>query len=138
MLIVSDGCQLLAPGCWLSASRSGCWRARRYTFGTDCRRKGVMVPLQSFSSGVLAEIVRRQPASKERTNFAWQLAVGQALARATTVELCDRVLTVRAVDKRWIQEIDRAKASVMMKMQNILGSDQVTRIVTRAAGNSEP
>jgi predicted nucleic acid-binding Zn ribbon protein len=97
-----------------------------------------MVPVQSFSSGVLAEIVRRQPASKERTNFAWQLAVGQALARATTVELRDGVLTVRAVDRRWIQEIDRAKANVMMKMQNILGSDQVTRIVTRAAGNSEP
>src|SRR3954467_4501127 len=134
MLIVSDGWQLLAPGCWFSASRSGCWRARRYTFGTDCRRKGVMVPLQSFSSGVLAEIVRRQPASKERTNFAWQLAVGQVLARATTVELCDRVLTVRAVDKRWIQEINRGGGSVITKMQNILGSDQVTRIVTRAAG----
>ena len=97
-----------------------------------------MVPVQSFSSGVLAEIVRRQPPSKERTNFAWQLAVGQALARATTVELRDGVLTVRAVDRRWIQEIDRAKASVLTKMQNILGSDQVTRIVTRAAGNPEP
>ena len=93
-----------------------------------------MVPVQSFSCGVLAEIVRRQPAAKESTNFAWQLAVGQALARATTVELRDGVLTVRAVDRRWIQEIDRAKASVMMKMQNILGGDQVTRIVTRAAG----
>jgi predicted nucleic acid-binding Zn ribbon protein len=92
-----------------------------------------MVPVQSFSSGVLAEIVRRQPASKERTNFAWQLAVGQALARATTVELRDGVLTVRAVDRRWIQEIDRAKANVLVKMQNILGNDQVTRIVTRAA-----
>ena len=93
-----------------------------------------MIPLQSFSSGVIAEIVRRQPASKERTNFAWQLAVGPALARATTVELTDGVLTVRAVDRRWIQEIDRAKVNVMLKMQNILGSDQVTRIVTRAAG----
>lgn len=92
-----------------------------------------MVPLQSFSSGVIAEIVRRQPASKERTNFAWQLAVGPALARATTVELTDGVLTVRAVDRRWIQEIDRAKLNVMLRMQNILGSDQVTRIVTRAA-----
>jgi len=54
------------------------------------------------------------------------------------VELRDGVLTVRAVDRRWIQEIERAKASVMTKMQNILGSDQVTRIVTRAAGNPQP
>ena len=90
-----------------------------------------MTPLQSFASGVLAEIVRRQPASKERTNFAWQLAVGQALARATTVELNNGVLTVRAVDRRWIREIERARDSVTKKMQHILGVDQITRIDTR-------
>jgi predicted nucleic acid-binding Zn ribbon protein len=91
-----------------------------------------MIPLQSFSSGVIAEIVRRQPASKERTNFAWQLAVGPALARATTVDLHDGVLTVRALDRRWIQEIERARTVVTQKMQQILGTDQVTRIETRA------
>ena len=90
-----------------------------------------MVPLQSFSSGVLAEIVRRQPASKERTNFAWQLAVGQALARATTVELRDGVLTVRALDERWIREIERARERVLGKMRQILGEDQITTMVTR-------
>ena len=90
-----------------------------------------MIPLQNFSSGVLAEIVRRQPASKERTNFAWQLAVGQAVARATTVDLSDGVLTVRAVDRRWIHEIDRARGSVIQKMQQILGADQVKRIETK-------
>lgn len=90
-----------------------------------------MVPLQSFSSGVLAEIVRRQPASKERTNFAWQLAVGQPLARATTVDLRDGVLMVSAVDRRWIHEIERARGTVIQKMQQILGADQITRIETK-------
>ena len=90
-----------------------------------------MVPVQSFSSGVLAEIVRRQPASKERTNFAWQLAVGQALARATTVDLKDGILTVRALDQRWIQEIERARDRVLGKMRQILGEDQVASIVTK-------
>ncbi len=90
-----------------------------------------MIPLQSFSAGVLAEIVRRQPASKERTNFAWQLAVGQALARATTVELKDGVLTVRALDERWIREIERARERVIDKMRQILGEDQVTTMLTR-------
>ena len=91
-----------------------------------------MIPLQNFASGVLAEIVRRQPASKERTNFAWQLAVGQALARVTTVELNDGVLTVRAVDRRWIREIERARDTVTRKLQQILGADQISRIDTRA------
>jgi hypothetical protein len=90
-----------------------------------------MISLQSFSSGVLAEIVRRQPASKDRTNFAWQLAVGQAVARVTTVELTDGVLNVRAVDRRWIREIERARDSVMEKMQHLLGKDEVVRLVTR-------
>jgi hypothetical protein len=90
-----------------------------------------MISLQNFSSGVLAEIVRRQPASKDRTNFAWQLAVGQALARVTTVELTGGVLNVRAVDRRWIREIERARDSVMEKMQHLLGKDEVVRIVTR-------
>jgi hypothetical protein len=90
-----------------------------------------MISLQNFSSGVLAEIVRRQPASKDRTNFAWQLAVGQALARVTTVELTGGVLNVRAVDRRWIREIERARDSVMEKMQHLLGKDEVVRIITR-------
>ncbi|HEU4934982.1 MAG TPA: DciA family protein [Vicinamibacterales bacterium] len=91
-----------------------------------------MIPLQSFSAGVLAEIVRRQPASKERTNFAWQLAVGQPVARVTTVELRDGVLTVSAVDRRWIREIERSRDSVTKKMQQILGADQIKRIDTKA------
>lgn len=92
-----------------------------------------MIPLQQFSSGVIAEIVRRQPASKDRTNFAWQLTVGPALARATTVELRDGILTVRALDRRWIQEIERARDSVTLRMQHILGADQIARIVTRSS-----
>jgi predicted nucleic acid-binding Zn ribbon protein len=90
-----------------------------------------MVPVQDFSSGVLAAIIRRQPASKDRTNFAWQLAVGQALARVTTVELVDGVLNVRAVDRRWIREIERARDSVMKKMQAMLGEDAVRAVKTR-------
>jgi predicted nucleic acid-binding Zn ribbon protein len=80
---------------------------------------------------VLAAIIRRQPASKDRTNFAWQLAVGQALARVTTVELIDGVLSVRAVDRRWIREIERARDSVMKKMQAMLGEDAVRAVKTR-------
>jgi predicted nucleic acid-binding Zn ribbon protein len=90
-----------------------------------------MIPVQSFAAGVIAEIIRRQPASKDRTNFAWQLSVGQALARVTTVELKDGVLNVRAVDRRWIREIERASASVVEKMQHLLGADAVRTLKTR-------
>ena len=99
-----------------------------------------MIPVQDLQSSVLAQIVRRQPASAARTKFAWQLAVGQAIARVTTVDLRDGVLYVRAVDRRWITEIERARDGVLLKMQHLLGRDEVARIVTRnphAASDSQ-
>ena len=65
-----------------------------------------MLPLQNFASGVLAEIIRRQPASKGKTSFAWSVAVGPALARVTSVELADRVLRVHVRDARWAREVE--------------------------------
>ena len=90
-----------------------------------------MIPIQNFSSGVLAGIIRRQPASKERTSFAWQLAVGPALARMTTVELKGDVLEVRGKDLRWVREIERGRPAVLAKMQHLLGPAEVRAIKTR-------
>jgi predicted nucleic acid-binding Zn ribbon protein len=84
-----------------------------------------VIPIQRFSSGVLTEIVRRQPSSPGRTSFAWQLAVGPALARATTVALRDGVLTVRASDERWGLEIARAREVILARLQRVLGPEQV-------------
>ena len=87
-----------------------------------------MLPIQQFTPAILAEILRRQPPSPARTQFAWQLAVGPALARATTVELVDGTLFVRAADPRWIGEVTRAKGVVLARLQRLLGPDEVARI----------
>jgi predicted nucleic acid-binding Zn ribbon protein len=84
-----------------------------------------MVPIQHFSSGVLAEVIRRQPSSPARTTLAWQLAVGPALARATTVELTEGVLTVHSSDARWTVEITRVHDIVLRRLQHFLGPDNV-------------
>ena len=89
-----------------------------------------MNPIQSFSSGVLAEVIRRQPASKARTDFAWQLAVGPALARVTTVTLTEGTLTVTARDERWLKEIVRAREIILQKMQHLLGANAIRKIQT--------
>jgi hypothetical protein len=91
----------------------------------------LMLPIQRFSSGVLAEIVRRQPGSPARTSFAWQLAVGPALARVTSVSLDGTTLQVRAADGRWLGEIERARGTILPKIQALLGNDHVTKITTR-------
>ena len=80
---------------------------------------------------MLADIVRRQPSTPARTTFAWQLAVGHALARVTIVLLEGTTLRVSAADPRWLGEIERARATILPKMQQLLGSDKVTKITTR-------
>jgi predicted nucleic acid-binding Zn ribbon protein len=84
-----------------------------------------MLPIHQFSTGVIAAVLRRQPSSPARTAFAWQLAVGPALARTTTVSLDAGVLTVHAADARWGREIARARDVVLKRLQNLLGPDAV-------------
>jgi predicted nucleic acid-binding Zn ribbon protein len=90
-----------------------------------------MLPIQSFAGGVLAEIIRRQPASKERTAFAWQVAAGPTLARTATVELAAGVLSVRARDARWAREIERGSETILKRMQHLLGPASITRLEIR-------
>jgi predicted nucleic acid-binding Zn ribbon protein len=86
-----------------------------------------MLPIQQFSPGVIAEIIRRQPPSKERTTFAWQIAVGTAVARTAAVEIDEHgALTVRARDAHWAREIKRASPTILARMQHLLGAETVT------------
>ena len=85
-----------------------------------------MLPLQGFATTVVAEVIRRQPLTPAKTAFAWSVAVGPAIARATTVELRDRTLHVTPRDARWAKEVDRAAATILSRVQVLLGADIVT------------
>jgi predicted nucleic acid-binding Zn ribbon protein len=91
-----------------------------------------MRSIQNLAGGVLAEVLQRQPPSPARTSFAWQLAVGPALARVTSVDLAGTTLRVSAADARWLREIQRAREVILPKMQQLLGADAVTKISTRS------
>lgn len=87
-----------------------------------------MIPLQQFSSGVLAELIRRQPASSARTSFAWQIAVGPAIARTTAIDLADGVLRVTARDAHWQHAVERAAETILPRLQHLLGAEAVKKI----------
>jgi predicted nucleic acid-binding Zn ribbon protein len=87
---------------------------------------------QSFAPAVLAEILRRQPASKERTDFAWSVAVGPALARVTTVELRNRNIIVCARDVQWARELERARDTILPRLQMLLGRETVKGLYINA------
>ena len=91
-----------------------------------------MVPVQNIVPTVLAEMIRRQPASKEKTAFAWSVAVGPALSRVTTVELRNNHLVVSARDQQWAREIERARGTILERVQGLLGRDAVKGIYINA------
>ena len=90
-----------------------------------------MVPLQRFANGVLADVIRRQPSSPERTAFAWQMAVGTALARSTTISQHDDVLVVRPRDDRWTPELERSANVIVQRLQHLLGRSAIRRLDIR-------
>ena len=91
-----------------------------------------MLPLQGIAVGVVADIIRRQPPSPHKTTFAWSVAVGPALARATSVELRNQNLIVMARDVRWQRELERARDTILARVQLLLGKDVVKGLYINA------
>jgi len=85
-------------------------------------------PVQSFAPAVLAAVIRRQPASPARTAFAWSIAAGPAMARAASVDARDGVLVITPKDARWSREIERSSATILARVQLLLGPDEVTSL----------
>ena len=90
-----------------------------------------MLPLHGFATGVVADVIRRQPLTPAKTAFAWGVAVGPALARASSVELRDSVLYVTPRDARWAKEIERAAATILARVQILLGAESVIDLQVR-------
>lgn len=91
-----------------------------------------MVPLHGLATGVIADVIRRQPSTPGKISFAWSVAVGPALARVTShVDLRDRVLHITAKDARWAKEIERATDTIVARLRILLGADTVTALQIR-------
>jgi len=91
-----------------------------------------MVPLNGLATGVIADVIRRQPSTPGKIAFAWSVAVGPALARATSsVDLRERILHITAKDARWAKEIERASDTILARLRILLGADTVTFIQVR-------
>lgn len=99
-------------------------------------RSEVVLPVQNIAAGVLADVIRRQRPSAARTAFAWSVAVGPALSRATLVELRDSVLIVTAKDARWRRELERAADTVLKRVQTLVGPEVQQIVIVSDSGSS--
>lgn len=61
--------------------------------------------------------------------FAWRVSVGPALARLTRVTLDhDGVLNVVVDDGRWMKELERSSPTILERLRDLLGIDEVRQI----------
>lgn len=79
------------------------------------------MPTRACVSDTLRAVLARQPLTPGKIAFAWQMAVGPALARATTVEYDAGVLRVSSGDARWMREVERSRAVILERLRSLLG-----------------
>ena len=94
--------------------------------------EGSCRPFQSFAPAVLAEIIRRQPASKAPHRVRVGGRRRPALARVTTVELRNHNIIVCARDVQWARELERARDTILPRLQMLLGRDTVKGLYINA------
>ena len=83
-----------------------------------------MIAVQRVLPDTLSEIVRRQPLTQAKVDFAWRTAVGPALARVSSARLdAGGTLRVRTDDDRWMREVERAGDVIRARLDRLLGED---------------
>jgi predicted nucleic acid-binding Zn ribbon protein len=84
-------------------------------------RSGEFVPTRACVPDSVSTLLARQPLTPAKIAFAWQMAVGPGLARATSVEYDGGVLRVTSSDGRWMREVERSRAMILERLRALLG-----------------
>ena len=88
-----------------------------------------VTPASEILTGVLAQVIKKAPLSPEKVALAWRLAVGPAVAKATTVSLdALGVLHVKAATPAWIAAVRKSTPLIHHRMNDLLGGDVVKSI----------
>ncbi|MEO8682097.1 MAG: DciA family protein [Vicinamibacterales bacterium] len=86
----------------------------------------VVIPAREILPGVLAAVIKNAPLTPEKVAFAWRLAVGPEVGRATTVTLDGQgVLHVQAETPAWIAAVRKSTSLIHLRMNDLLGAGTV-------------
>jgi hypothetical protein len=78
---------------------------------------------------VLADVIRKAPLTDEKVQFAWRLAVGPAVDKATTVRLAPNgTLYVKTTAPAWNDAIAKSFGLIRSRLAHFLGETAVARI----------
>jgi Dna[CI] antecedent DciA-like protein len=89
-----------------------------------------MQPLRTASIRALQSLLIDQPVTAAKVTFAWQIAAGPAMARATSPTWTDEgLLRVRARDAAWRREVAHARPMIAERLALLLGPGVVKKII---------
>jgi predicted nucleic acid-binding Zn ribbon protein len=91
-----------------------------------------MRPLAQAVPGAIAELLRDAPLSDGKVAFAWKVAVGPAMERATAIKLDGKTLLVEVPSAQWAREITRSSGVILARLRTLLGPETVAEIRVRA------
>ena len=78
---------------------------------------------------VLADVIRKAPLTDDKVAFAWRLAVGPAVDKATTVRLAPNgTLYVKAEAPAWNDAIGKSLGMIRSRLAHYLGDTAVKQI----------
>ena len=89
-----------------------------------------MESLGSTAMRGLRSLLDTQPNTAAKIVFAWKIAAGPALARATRLDWNDTgTLTMHAATDDWRRELQRARPVLAARLDQLLGAGVVRKIV---------
>ena len=89
----------------------------------------MVIKANQIMPAVVAEVIRKAPLTDEKVAFAWRLAVGPALGKATSVRLgSDGTLYVTADSSAWNDSIRASIGMIRSRLAHYLGEHTVKRI----------
>ena len=89
----------------------------------------IVIKANQVMPGVVGDVIRGAPLTDEKVAFAWRLAVGPAIAKATTVRLgSDGTLYLTAESKAWVDSVRDSIGIIRSRLAHYLGDNAVKRI----------
>lgn len=89
----------------------------------------VVIQANKFMPAVIAEVIRKAPLCDEKVAFAWRLAVGPAVDKATKVRLGDDgTLYVSGESQAWLDSVRASVGLIRSRLAHYLGDNAVKRI----------
>jgi hypothetical protein len=77
---------------------------------------------------VVAEVIRKAPLTDDKVVFAWRLAVGPAVGRATRVRLDEDGTLHVSAQPAWLDGVRQSVGLIRSRLAHYLGEHAVKRI----------